>query len=102
LEEKEEGFKVDQENSTVTATLLTKNPDGTLALSTKISAKLLPSVADAEIIANIKGKSVADVGKYLNSLENVSGYKVNTNPAPFRILGRLPFSESKIKVSFEK
>ncbi len=94
------GFKIDETNSSVSATLVNKNPDGTLSLSGKLTAKLFPTFNKDKIAAHVAGKSLSAVGNYLNSLDNVSGYKVVSTPAPFRILRMLPFFKNQIKIVF--
>ena len=101
VESEEEGFKVDEENSPVSAIIVTKDVDGVVKLNAKIKARLLPTVGEEEIVDKVAGKSLGEVESYLESLENVSGYEVNTTPAPFRLLKMMPFMKSRIKVSFE-
>lgn len=92
---------VDPEDIEISLQQTDKDQSGKITLIAKVNAKLVPDMDESEIKRNLSGKSVAQAGAYLDSLEEVAGYKVSTSPFYFRFLGRLPFSASKITLKFE-
>ena len=67
----------------------------------KVKAQLVPALDENEIKRNLMGKSVSAAGAYLDSQKEVAAYKISSSPFYFRLLGRLPFVASKIKVNFD-
>jgi hypothetical protein len=100
-ESKADGFKVDLESSQISASVVEEQPDGSIKILAKIKAKLIPDLNEEEIKGKITGKGLNEVENYLESLDHVSGYKVNTSPAPFRLLKLMPFFKDKIKINVE-
>ena len=101
LSQGEQGVDIKQDNLEVSLQQTAKDQVGKTTLIAKVKAQLVLEIAEGEIKTNLAGKSVAEAGKYLDSLETVAGYKVSSAPFYFRILGRLPFTANKISISFE-
>ncbi len=96
-----EGFSIAKEDLEISLQQTTKDAAGKITLIAKVKAQLVPELDENEIKRNLVGKSIAGTGSYLDSLEEVSAYKISSAPFYFRLLGRLPFTSSKIKVNFE-
>lgn len=79
LSEGGDNFTVDEENLDVS--LEQTGIDGSKrTLIAKVKAKLVPEVNEEEIKRNLSGKSTSQAASYLDSINEVAGYKVTSNP----------------------
>lgn len=101
LSKGEEGFSVDEENLDISLQQVDKDQSGRSTIIATIKASLVPEINEDDIRQDLLGKSVSQASGYLDSLEELSAYKISSSPFYFRLLGRLPFMASKIKINFE-
>lgn len=101
LEKSAKGFSLDKDSSEISLQQTEKSSETSAKFIGKIKAVLHPEIDKAEIIRRTTGKSLDEVGKYLDSTGNISSYKVVTFPGFFKILNHMPFNQSKIEVSLK-
>lgn len=98
LSQSEKNTKVDEENLTVSASLTDREANGNLKLIGKAKANLFATLDESDIKRHVIGKSLKASANYLDSVKEISGYKVTLNPSFFRFIGFMPFFSNRIEV----
>ncbi len=101
LKESAKGYNVKEEDLKITLTQSSKDESGNIKMIAKVQAQLTPGISNEELQRHLAGKSTEEAKKYLDSVDQIAAYKVTTTPFYFRIFGRMPFSASKIKISYQ-
>jgi hypothetical protein len=91
-----EGFSFKKEETTGRFEVVKKNSDGSILFKVYVSSNLLPKVAIADIISNVKGKNKAVALKYLGSISGVTGSEINLKPELPGFLKTVPRRENLI------
>ncbi len=101
LEKSASGYNVKEEDLKIVLSQTSKESDGTIKMLAKVEAQLTPSISQDELKKNLAGKSISDAKKYLDSIAEVSEYKVVVQPIYFRIFGHLPFKGDRILIVYK-
>lgn len=72
-----------------------------IALLVKVKSYVVPKISEEEIKDNILGKSIHESEDYLNSLNNISSFKLTIWPALPSFLKTAPHLKSRIYVEIE-
>lgn len=96
------GLKVDENNSKVTIKSAKKLSESSYKLEASIDALLIPNVDLGKLTKDLGGKDTNSAKNLLEDLPGIESYSIVVNPAPYRILGRMPFSSDKISITLEE
>jgi hypothetical protein len=91
-----DGYTFKKEETTGRFEVVNKNTDGSILFKVYVTSNLLPKVAVADIINNVKGKNKAVALKYLSSISGVTGAEINLNPELPAFLKTVPRKENLI------
>lgn len=90
-----EGYKIDKLDS---KDEIFNKKEGTFEIITKVTVYLTPEIQEEEIVRKIKGKSLGEVKKFLESQENISGYEIKISPSFLAFFQRMPFLSTRVNL----
>ncbi len=101
LSEASGDFKLEDENTTISAEVLEKT-GADLKLLGKIKTALSPNIDENEVKAKLAGKKFSQVEEYLKGLDSVSGFEIRIEPTLFTFLQTFPSVKDKIEVKISQ
>ncbi len=99
LAQSSNGFSVDKDASKITLQQTDSISVTSAKFIGKINAVLHPKINKDEVVRQSVGKSLNEVGAYLDSTGYFSRYRVTTFPGFFKIFNRMPFNKNKITIN---